>query len=330
MQLKDLFKKTNYITLGSEEAEPEQKKSAPSAQQSAADAAERAVSAVQAMYKRAAIKASSGRRQESNLRLEVSEMLTPFCKCPGCGELQYIQDVKDQASVCPHCGYHFRLGAPERIAITADPGTFTEWDADLISTNVLKFPGYDEKLRDQREKTGQPSAVMTGVCTIEGHKTVLAAMDSRFMMGSMGQAVGEKITRAIERATQERLPIVIFTTSGGARMQEGIFSLMQMAKTSAALAKHDEQGLLYIAVLTDPTTGGVTASFAMLGDIILAEPHALIGFAGRRVIEQTIKERIPKEFQTAEFLEEHGFVDEIVPRLKMRNTLGTLLMLHGA
>lgn len=306
MQLKDLFKKTSYITVGGEETE---------GKNSVQSQAEQLVKSI---YK----KTSPARK------MEASETLTPFCKCPGCGQLQYIQDVEQQESVCPQCGYHFRLGAPERIRITADPGSFEEWDSEVVSTNVLGFPGYDEKLARERSKTKLPSAVITGRCTIGGHAAVLAVIDSRFMMGSMGQAVGEKITRAVERATQAKLPVIIFTASGGARMQEGIFSLMQMAKTSAALAKHNEAGQLYITVLTDPTTGGVTASFGMLGDIILAEPKALVGFAGRRVIEQTIKEKIPKEFQTAEFLEEHGFVDEIVPRGKMRETLSTLLMLH--
>lgn len=294
MQLKDLFKKTSYVTVGSKETA----------------AARPAV------------------RPEP--RMEAGEVLTPFCKCPGCGQLQYIEDVEKQLSVCPQCGYHFRLGAAERLQVTVDPDSFEEWDRDVLSENVLNFPGYDEKLKQQRAKTGQPSAVVTGQCTIGGYKTAIAVMDSRFMMGSMGQAVGEKITRAVERATARQMPIVIFTASGGARMQEGIFSLMQMAKTSAALAQHNEAGQLYITVLTDPTTGGVTASFAMLGDIILAEPKALIGFAGRRVIEQTIKEKIPEEFQTVEFLEAHGFVDQIVPRQQLRERLKVLLKIHGA
>lgn len=302
MQLKDLFKKTEYVSqVDPNLTEP-----------------------VRPKGKAVPVRGSAVRR------MAAGEQVTPFCKCPGCSQLQYVQDVTEGLSVCPSCGYHFRLGAPERLSVTMDPDSFEEWDAEVASVNVLDFPGYSEKLEMLRKKTGMLSAVQTGVGTIGGYKTAIAVMDSRFMMGSMGQAVGEKITRAIERATKEKLPIIIFTASGGARMQEGILSLMQMAKTSAALKRHDEAGQLYITVLTDPTTGGVTASFAMLGDIILAEPKALIGFAGRRVIEQTIKEKIPKEFQTAEFQLEHGFVDEIVPRSQMRETLRTLLMLHGA
>ena len=304
MQLKDLFKKTNYISLGPTE----------SAGQEAEEAARK--------------QTKKPARNQGIKKLEAGPMLTPFCKCPDCHQMLYIRDVEDSLSVCPECGYHFRLDAKMRIAITVDEGSFDEWDADVESVNVLDFPGYTEKLEMQRKKTGLKSAVMTGQCAIDGHRCAVAVMDSRFMMGSMGQAVGEKITRAIERATEQKMPVVIFTASGGARMQEGIFSLMQMAKTSSALACHNQAGQLCITVLTDPTTGGVTASFAMLGDIILAEPGALIGFAGRRVIEQTIKETIPDEFQTAEFLKKHGFVDTIVPRGEMRKTLGQLLAMH--
>lgn len=212
--------------------------------------------------------------------------------------------------------------------MTLDEGSFVEWDSDLETRNVLSFPDYEQKITAMKEKTGLTEGVVTGEGTIQGFKTAIAVMDSHFMMGSMGQVVGEKITRAIERATKERLPIVIFTTSGGARMQEGMVSLMQMAKTSAAAEKHSQAGLLYITVLTDPTTGGVTASFAMLGDIILAEPGALIGFAGQRVIEQTIGQKLPEGFQRAEFLLEKGFVDRIVNRGDMKEELGKILSYH--
>ena len=212
--------------------------------------------------------------------------------------------------------------------MTVDEGSFEEWDADLGFVNPLEFPGYEEKVERLKEKTGLLEAVVTGKALIQGHPTVIAVCDGRFLMASMGQIVGEKITRAVERATREKLPVLMFACSGGARMQEGIVSLMQMAKTAAALKRHSDAGLLYISVLTDPTTGGVTASFAMLGDIILAEPKALIGFAGPRVIEQTIGQKLPKGFQQAEFLLEHGFLDRIVERSEMRRTLGEILSMH--
>lgn len=209
--------------------------------------------------------------------------------------------------------------------MVADPGTFQEWFTNLETENPLEYPGYEEKIADLQEKTKLHEAVTVGKCMVHGLETVLGVCDARFLMGSMGYVVGEKITRAFERATEEKLPVVLFTSSGGARMQEGIVSLMQMAKTSAALKRHDEAGLLYITVLTDPTTGGVTASFAMLGDVILAEPGALIGFAGPRVIEQTIGQKLPEGFQKAEFLLEHGFVDKIVERKKLRKVLVTII-----
>ncbi|MBS5415630.1 MAG: acetyl-CoA carboxylase carboxyltransferase subunit beta, partial [Firmicutes bacterium] len=212
-----------------------------------------------------------------------------------------------------------------RIAMVLDKDTFEEWDAKMDTSDPLNFPGYKNKLERQRSVTNLDEAVVTGKGKILGKDVVIAVMGADFMMGSMGEVVGEKITRAVERATQMRLPIIIFTCSGGARMQEGIVSLMQMAKTSAALKRHDEAGLLYITVLTDPTTGGVTASFAMLGDVILAEPGALIGFAGPRVIEQTIGQKLPEGFQRAEFLLEHGFVDKIVERKKLRKVLVTII-----
>ena len=250
-------------------------------------------------------------------------------KCPRCQNVMFMDEYKAAMKVCSACSYHSRISARERLEITVDKGSFVEYDAGLISKNPLEFEGYDEKLAAARESTGLNDAVLTGECTIRTRRCVIAVMDSHFMMASMGSVVGEKITRAFERATEKRLPVVLFAASGGARMQEGILSLMQMAKTSAAVARHSDAGLLYITVLTDPTTGGVTASFASLGDIIIAEPKVLVGFAGRRVIESTIKQHLPDDFQSAEFLESHGFVDKIVERRDMRKTLADLLRLHS-
>lgn len=249
-------------------------------------------------------------------------------KCNKCGKVLYKKDIEKNIMTCEHCKTHFRMSARDRIRFTVDEGTFIELDIEMTSDNPLEYEGYKEKVSKLKEKTGLNEAVVTGYGKIDGSDTVIAVMDSAFMMGSMGSVVGEKITRAVEYATKRELPIIIFTASGGARMQEGMFSLMQMAKTSAAIARHSEEGLLYITVLTDPTTGGVTASFAMLGDIILSEPGALIGFAGKRVIEQTIKQKLPKEFQSAEFLLKKGFVDKIVNRKEMKKTLAQLLKLH--
>lgn len=250
-------------------------------------------------------------------------------KCPRCGQILYKKDLEANEMICAECRYHFRITARERISIVIDGGTFVEFDRDMKSANPLGFEGYDEKLESLRKSTGVNEAVITGQGKINGSDTVICVMDSKFFMGSMGSVVGEKITRAVEKATELKLPVIIFTTSGGARMQEGMFSLMQMAKVSAAIAKHDEAGLLYITVLTDPTTGGVTASFAMLGDIILAEPGALIGFAGPRVIEQTIRQKLPDGFQRAEFLLKHGFIDSLVERKDMKDVLGRLLIMHS-
>ena len=249
-------------------------------------------------------------------------------KCPKCGQESERRLVAQELSVCPKCGYHFPMGAYYRLSSVLDPGTFRELFEKLPAGDPLSFPGYKEKLQAAQRKTGLTEAVVTATGAIGGHKCVVGVLDSRFLMGSMSAAVGEKITLAIEYAPRNRLPLILFPASGGARRQEGILSLMQMAKTSAALARFSEKGLLYISVLTDPTTGGVTASFASLGDIILAEPGALIGFAGPRVIQQTIGETLPEGFQRAEYQEEHGFVDAVVPRVRMRETLSQLLRLH--
>lgn len=253
----------------------------------------------------------------------------PMFKCPRCQQSVPESQFQEQGKVCPNCNYHARLTAAERLRITADKNSFTEYDADMHSADPLHFPDYAQKIERSQTQTGMRDAVITGECTIKGSRTVLIIMDSHFMMASMGSVVGEKITRAFETATEKGLPVVAFTASGGARMQEGILSLMQMAKTSGAVARHSEAGLLYLTVMTDPTTGGVTASFASLGDIILAEPKVLIGFAGRRVIEGTIRQRLPDNFQLAEFVQEKGFVDMIVERRTMRSTLSHLLKLHG-
>jgi len=251
-----------------------------------------------------------------------------FHKCTRCGETIFSEELRKDLFVCPSCGNYFRMYASTRIAMMADEGTFEEWDTDIKETNPLGTPGYEDKLAKLRDKTGLDEAVATGKCLIGGNPAAIAVMDCRFMMASMGEVVGEKITRMVEKATEQKLPVIIFTASGGARMQEGIVSLMQMAKTSAALKRHSDAGLLYITVLTDPTTGGVTASFAMLGDIILAEPEALIGFAGPRVIEQTIGQKLPAGFQRSEYLKEHGFVDDIVARSDMKDYIGRILAMH--
>lgn len=259
-------------------------------------------------------------------RPEVPEGL--LRKCNKCGGAIIAEDVKKDHYICPKCGGYFRVHARRRIEMVTDEGSFEEWDSDLQGGNPLEYKGYEEKLEKLQEKTGLSEAVITGKAKIDGRETAIGVCDGRFLMASMGEAVGEKIARAVERATEERLPVILFACSGGARMQEGIVSLMQMAKTSAALKHHSDAGLLYISILTDPTTGGVTASFAMLGDVILAEPKALIGFAGPRVIEQTIGQKLPEGFQRAEFLLEHGFLDAIVERPQMKAVLSKILALH--
>lgn len=286
-KLKNLFKKTNYISI--ERTETEEKK-------------------------------------EVSKMPSVPEGL--WVKCPKCGETLYKEDVRENFYVCPKCQGYFRINTKTRIRMIADPGTFELWFENMEIKNPLHYPEYEEKLKELQEKTHLKEAVTIGKCKIDGIEAVLGVCDARFLMGSMGYVVGEKITKAIERATKLCLPVILFCCSGGARMQEGIVSLMQMAKTSAALKRHSDAGLLYIPILTDPTTGGVTASFAMLGDIILAEPGALIGFAGPRVIEQTIGEKLPEGFQRAEFLLKKGMIDGIVERKNIKSTISTLLRLH--
>ncbi|OJF92495.1 acetyl-CoA carboxylase, carboxyltransferase subunit beta [Alkalibacterium sp. 20] len=251
-----------------------------------------------------------------------------FEKCPSCQKPIYVKSL-GKARRCPNCHYTFRISAQERLSITVDPKTFIEWDADVTTHNPLDFPDYEQKISRIQIKTGLREAVLTGEAYIQGNQAAIGIMDSHFIMGSMGQAVGEKITRLFEKALDKNLPVVLFTASGGARMQEGIFSLMQMAKTSAAIKRFSDQGLFYLTVLTDPTTGGVTASFAMQGDIILAEPGALVGFAGKRVIEQTIKASLPDDFQLAETVLNNGFIDQIVEREKLRSIISQLIDMHS-
>ena len=262
---------------------------------------------------------------QPQIKPEVPDEL--FSQCPGCKYTIYQKDLGSER-ICPHCGYTFRISAQERLALTIDMGTFLEMFKGIETQDPLNFPGYRKKLTLMREKTGLDEAVVTGTALIKGEKVALGIMDSNFIMASMGTVVGEKITRLFEYATDEKLPVVLFTASGGARMQEGIMSLMQMAKISAAVKRHSNAGLFYLTILTDPTTGGVTASFAMEGDIILAEPQSLVGFAGRRVIENTVREDLPEDFQKAEFLLEHGFVDAIIKRRELPDTIARLVRLH--
>ncbi|WNB93162.1 acetyl-CoA carboxylase, carboxyltransferase subunit beta [Bacillus sp. NEB1478] len=250
-------------------------------------------------------------------------------KCPECKHIMVSKELRKNLMVCTVCQYHYPMSSQERIASLIDEGTFVEYDSDMISGNPLDFPDYVEKLESDRKKTKINEAVVTGEGQINGINTAIAIMDSRFRMGSMGSVVGEKITRAIENAIEKKYPFVIFTASGGARMQEGVLSLMQMAKTSVALNKLSSRGLLFISVMTHPTTGGVSASFASVGDYNFAEPRALIGFAGRRIIEQTIRQELPDDFQTAEFLLKHGQLDDVIHRSQMKKTLGTLLKIHN-
>lgn len=258
-----------------------------------------------------------------------ADQTDPEISCPNCHRSWPVSSVWANYNTCPGCGWHYRTGARQRISFTADEDSFEEMFSDIVSTDPLKFPGYTKKLSVVRAASNEKEAVVCGTASIGGQKCALFVMEPQFMMGSMGAAVGERIVRLFEYAAEQELPVVGFTVSGGARMQEGLFSLMQMAKTSGAVKRHSDAGLFYLTVLTNPTTGGVTASFAMEGDIILAEPEALVGFAGPRVIEQTTRQKLPQGFQKAEFLLEKGFVDRIVPRREQRGLIGTLLALHS-
>lgn len=270
------------------------------------------------------------KRETKNIRPsnKVDIQVGKWVKCDKCKEIIYKENLQENDKICPLCGHYFRVSSKRRIEQIIDDGTFEEFDLNIDTVNPLGLEDYEKKIHSLREKVGVDEAVKCGVGEINSEKVVICVMDSNFLMGSMGSVVGEKITYSIEKAIQLKFPLIIFSASGGARMQEGIISLMQMAKTTEALSKLDEAGLLYISVLTDPTYGGVTASFAMLGDIILAEPGAMIGFAGPRVIEQTIGESLPEGFQTAEFLLEHGFIDKIIERKDLKNTLHKLIKLH--
>ncbi|MBQ7882015.1 MAG: acetyl-CoA carboxylase carboxyltransferase subunit beta [Treponema sp.] len=271
------------------------------------------------------------KKRESSVKKKQNTVDVPvgkWVKCDNCKEIIYKEVLQSNLNICPHCGHYFRVHINRRLEQIIDEGTYQRFDLNIDTNNPLEMEDYAKKLKSLREKTGLEEAVACGTGKINGEDTVICIMDSGFLMGSMGVVVGEKITYAIEQAIERKLPIIIFSVSGGARMQEGIMSLMQMAKTTAALTKLDEAGLLYISVLTDPTYGGVTASFASLGDIVLAEPKAMIGFAGPRVIEQTIGEALPEGFQTAEFLLEHGFIDKIVERKDLKDTLSKLIKFH--
>ncbi|MDQ7092577.1 acetyl-CoA carboxylase, carboxyltransferase subunit beta [Desulfosporosinus sp. PR] len=292
---KDIFRKTKYVTI----------QSAP-------------------VPKRAPVEGVL--EEPSTTKKELPDGL--WVKCPKCGEVLFNKDLEENARVCTSCDYHFRITARARLALLADEGSFEEWDAEILPLNPLEFPNYEEKIHEAQEKSGMAEGVLAGRAKIEKVPVVLIFNEANFMMGSMGSVVGEKIARAIERAIDLRLPVVIFTTSGGARMQEGILSLYQMAKTSAALGRLASNHLLYISVLTDPTFGGVTASYASLGDILIAEPNALIGFTGPRVIKQAMRQELPAGAQTAEFNQLHGLIDLVVARSQMRSTLARLLRYH--
>ena len=251
-----------------------------------------------------------------------------YDKCNHCGEIVFKEDLDSNLKVCPACNGYHRLQPRNRIDALVDEGSFVEYFESIESANPIEFDGYAEKISKYQKKSSEKTAILTGIGKIQGKETAIACMNPFFMMGSMGSALGEKLTRLIEMATEKKLPVIVFTASGGARMQEGVFSLMQMAKISGALKKHSNNGHLYISILTDPTTGGVSASFAMLGDLIIAEPKALIGFAGPRVIKQTLKSELPEGFQRSEYLLKHGFVDKIVKRNDMRNTISKILKIH--
>ncbi len=269
-------------------------------------------------------RAPTAKNKKNNVDIQVGK----WVKCDKCQEIIYKEDLRKNLNICTNCGAYFRMHINRRLETVIDEGTYKRFDLNLDTTNPLGLEDYTKKIKALREKTGLQEAVSAGTGKINGEDVVICVMDSGFLMGSMGVVVGEKITYSIEKAIELKLPIIIFCVSGGARMQEGIISLMQMAKTTSAISKLNEAGLLYISVLTDPTYGGVTASFASIADIVLAEPGAMIGFAGKRVIEQTIGESLPEGFQTAEFLLEHGFIDKIVERKDLKDTLSKLIKLH--
>lgn len=281
---------------------------------------------LKSIFKKTPVTKPEVKETADQVKPEVPEGLLK--RCNKCGKGIFTEEYKNNLYICPKCGGYLRMPAQKRIEFLTEAGSFEEWDTGLVTENPLHMIGYPDRIKALQDKTKLDEAVITGKARIGENEVVLMVMDGRFLMASMGEVVGEKIARGVERATKEKLPVIIFTCSGGARMQEGMTSLMQMAKTSAALKRHSDAGLLYITVLTDPTTGGVTASFAMLGDIILAEPKALIGFAGPRVIEQTIHKKLPKGFQRSEFLLEHGFVDKIVERKDMKEVLEQILTMH--
>lgn len=265
---------------------------------------------------------------QTNKKTNIDIPIGKWVKCEKCKEILYKETVRENLSICPNCGHYFRMHIGKRLELMLDEGSYQRFDLPLETTNPLQLEDYEKKLKTLREKTGLEEAVACGIGKINKEDVVICVMDSGFLMGSMGAVVGEKITYSIEQAIEKKIPLIICSVSGGARMQEGIISLMQMAKVTAALTKLDEAGLLYISILTDPTYGGVTASFASLGDIILAEPGSMIGFAGQRVIEQTIGESLPEGFQTAEFLLEHGFIDKIVERNEMKTVIYQLIQYH--
>lgn len=266
-------------------------------------------------------------KEQKNGKASIPDEL--WISCPSCKKAQFKNDINESCGICPSCGHYFKIGARARIEIIADKKSFSEHDKKLTTVNLIAFPEYDEKIDKAKKESRESEAVITGVCTIGGFSCAVFVMEPRFIMGSMGTIVGEKITRIFEYATKKELPVIGFTVSGGARMQEGILSLMQMAKVSGAVKNHSDAGNLYVTVLTNPTTGGVTASFAMQGDIILSEPNALIGFAGPRVIEQTMMQKLPPNFQHAEYLLQTGFIDDIVDRREQKAYLTKILKIHN-
>lgn len=283
------------------------------------------------MLKELFTKTTTKKKKYATVPLQTKKQEVPegiLTKCPSCKKIIYTKELTKNLKVCTNCGYHFPINARERINSFLDEGSFEELDGSMVSVNPLNFPEYEEKLAKDRNKSNLNEAVVTGIGTVNSCRIAIAVMDSTFRMGSMGSVVGEKITRAVEKADELSLPFIIFTASGGARMQEGTLSLMQMAKTSAALKRFSDHGGLFISIMTHPTTGGVSASFASVGDYNFAEPGALIGFAGRKVIEQTIREELPEDFQTSEFLLKHGQLDAIISRLEMKEKIGLILGLH--